>query len=246
MFTKKILGGMFLVLVVSLNCVMATSRESTVVVVPARYKVMQVAFDIVTLRGVNLISYQKVPGSNDFLLHAWNPAGNVWEEVTPADLQGGVLNTVATAVIGTDGKQFIDYVGRSWGGAVKLLPTFDIATILTGLDACYHFKPYEWEWLARRYGISVKDVNYEKRRYGKYGPPGKARKPESVAPSSYQNRTIQSEDVETVSPLLDEVEVIEIVPPTKPVHKHSSSAIKKERTATDNRMIRLHELLPEK
>ncbi len=43
---KKLLSGIVVALVISLNCVMAASSSSTVLVVPARYKVVQVAFDV--------------------------------------------------------------------------------------------------------------------------------------------------------------------------------------------------------
>ncbi len=244
--TKKLLSGMIMALVISVNCAMAASRSSTVLVVPARYKVVQVAFDIVTLRSVNLISYQKIPGSSDLLLHAWNSSVGAWQKIMPSDLRsGGVFNSIAAAVIGPDGGEFINYIGgRTWGGAVKLLPTYDVAKILSGLSGCYNFKPYEWEWLARRYGVSVKDVNYEQRRYGKYGAPGREKKSRpSVAPSNYQDTAVQVEDVEVVSPVLDEVEVIEIVPATKP--RIGASKARRLNSNNDNNMIRLHELLPE-
>ena len=250
MFTKKILSGMILALVISVNYLMAVSSSSTVLVVPARYKVVQVAFDVVTLRGVNLISYQKVQSSNDLLLHAWNPSVNAWQEITPDDLHsGGIFNSIAAAVIGPDGGDFINYVdGRTWGGAVKLLPTYDVATILTGLDSCYHFKPYEWEWLAGRYGLSVKDTNYEQRRYGKYGPPGSETSKPSVESSSYQD-TVQVEDVEVVSTVLDEVEVVEIpvtIPKVTPEPVKEKAPVANRGNAGDDNMIRLHELLPQK
>lgn len=238
MFGRKLLSGMVLALVLSVNCVIAASSTSTVLIIPLRYKVVQVAFDVATLRGVNLISYQKIQGSNDLLLHAWNSSVGAWQEIAPADLQtGGVFNSIAAAVIGPDGGEFIDYVGgRTWGGAVKLLPTYDVAKILSGLSSCYHFKPYEWEWLARRYGLSVKDTNYEQRRYGKYGTPGSEKPQQSVGLSSYQDTAVQVEDIE-VSPILDDVEVVETVPLTVPTVNSNSDG--------DN-MIRLHELLPEK
>lgn len=257
MFSKKLWSGIVLALVVCLNCVTATEKSgnSTVLVIPARYKVVQLAFDIVTLRSVNLISYQKVSGSSDLLLHAWNAANRVWVEITSSELQSGLFDAVAAAVIGPDGSDFINYTGSSaWGGAVKVLPTYDIAQILTGLDGCYHFRPYEWEWLARRYNLSVKDTNYEQRRYGRYGPPGSKNTKQSVGPSSYQRevRNIDVEDVEVISPIIDEVEVVEIVPVTTPAVKAKYNARKKRggrhigNSSNGDNMIRLHELLPEK
>ena len=207
MFAKRLFVGLVLTLVVGVNCLTAAtvSGKRTVLVIPASYKVVQVGFDIVTLRAVKLVSYQKIAGSNDLLLHAWNPSADAWQELTPQMLRQGVLNVVAATVIGPDADDFINYTGANmWGGAIKLIPTYDVAEILNGLTACYNFKSYEWEWLARRYELDVEDTNYEERRYGKYGPPG-----------SDQSRPVtddadSSGDSEVVSTLLDDGEVVEV------------------------------------
>lgn len=216
MFAKRLLVGMVLALFVTVNCLTAAtvSGKQTALVIPASYKVVQVGFDIVTLRGVKLVSYQKLAGSNDLLLHIWNPAAAAWQELTPQMLQQGVLDVVAATVVGPDADDFINYTGaNAWGGAIKLIPTYDVALILNGLTACYNFKSYEWEWLARRYELDVEDTNYEERRYGKYGPPG-----------SDKSRPVgedadQASDVEVVSTILDDSEGVEIEIITMPEEK---------------------------
>jgi hypothetical protein len=257
MFLKKILTVIVLTLVISVNCMMAESLSSrTVLVVPARYKVVQLAFDIVTLRNVNLVSYQKQELSDGLLLHAWNPMTGAWQEITPAELQDGVFNAVATAVIGDDANMFINYTAaNTWGGAIKRLPTYNVADILNGLEKCYRFNAKEWTWLAKRYGISVKETNYELRRYGKYGPPGSEQSKPSVAPSSYRTSRSQSDSCESsTSTILDETEVIDIesvnIPEEKGVTSVEPVTRKEElrNTTSDRRdeaTIKLNELLPE-
>ena len=34
------------------------------------------------------------------------------------------------------------------------------------------FSAQEWEWIAKRHGLKLKDTNWERRKYGRYGKPG--------------------------------------------------------------------------
>jgi hypothetical protein len=54
--------------------------------------------------------------------------------------------------------------------------------LLNELNRDLAFTPMEWRWLAKRYGLTLTDLNAERRRYGKYGPPGS--KPVKPQPSA--------------------------------------------------------------
>ncbi len=258
MFNKRLMAGVFIFIIAVADFVGASviTGNRTLLAVPARYKIVQLSFDIVSLRHVNLVSYQKEDNGSDMLLHLWTTNG-VWKEISPALLQSGALNIVATAVVGPDADDFINYTdAHSWGGAIKRIPTFDIPTILNALNVCYNFKVKEWKWLAYRYKINVEDTNWEERRYGKYGPPGQERKPpvnnttSTTGPASYHNSATEptvtpviKEDVVEESEILDvndDSEVINAVNIKEKIKNKSGNRAESRTTK-----VRLDELLPE-
>jgi hypothetical protein len=44
--------------------------------------------------------------------------------------------------------------------------------LVNGLDDIFKFSAGEWRYLAREYKLTLKDLNAERRRYGRYGRPG--------------------------------------------------------------------------
>jgi hypothetical protein len=146
--------------------------HQTVLVVPPRYRVMQLAFDMVKLRKVLLVSYQVSPSSGALLMHAWNPHAGNWSEITSENLLSPNYQGLGTVIVGQHADAFASGANvTGWAGAVKRIPSVLISDIVNGLDGIYRFRPHEWRWLAGRYEFQIDDTNYEQRRYGRYGPP---------------------------------------------------------------------------
>jgi len=148
----------------------------SVMIVPPRPTIMKIAFDMVRLRGVSLVTYReskKAGGS--FVAYLWDASGRRWVDVAMNERGArGVFDGASFVVaIGLDegitGRLLED---AGWTGPVRGIPSMDIATIVNDLNASYDLSAREWRWLAARYRLQLKDLKYEQRRYGRYGPPG--------------------------------------------------------------------------
>ena len=60
----------------------ARSSSSDVLVVPSRFTIMQLAFDIVFLRDVSLISYEAGTDGADPILYVWDKTASAWKGLT--------------------------------------------------------------------------------------------------------------------------------------------------------------------
>jgi hypothetical protein len=60
----------------------------------------------------------------------------------------------------------------AWADTKVRLPNMDVVTCLNAYDQKLHFTPSEWRWFRSRYDLELKDSNANRRRYGRYGPPG--------------------------------------------------------------------------
>jgi len=146
-------------------------------VIPARYRIVQLAFDIARLRDLTLVSYRETKTPQEPLMHVWQPGMREWSATDISEYgSGAVFGRLPrkTILIGDD-PSLLETLSQvtSWGGEMLRIATLDFVTLVNVLNGSLHFSPREWKWLAARYELELKDLNVEQRRYGRYGKPGK-------------------------------------------------------------------------
>jgi hypothetical protein len=157
----------------------ARGSDGTVIVLPARQRIVQVGFHVNQISRVTLVSYAAGSNPQSPLLHTWN--GHSWTHIGIDDYLGGTFlpaNPERVILIGSTGvlpaRLAVDPV---WAGAVQRIPSLDTATIVNELGQTLKFSTGSWRWIAEQNGLQVEDTNAQRRRYGKYGPPGQKTKP---------------------------------------------------------------------
>ncbi len=167
----------------------AEAEAPTILVVPARYTIVQLSFDIAGVRSVFLVSYGGDSGSVARPMHIWDSKTRKWvetniEEYSTAD----IFETTPQRIILVGSDEDLPSVlveASFWCPDVKRIPTLNIVTLVNTLNESLKFTPREWKWLAKRYKLKLKDLNAERRRYGKYGKPGeKTKVPMPMAPAT--------------------------------------------------------------
>ena len=150
---------------------------STVLVIPARYTVVQLAFDVAYLRPVALLAYDS-DDAGEPLLHRWSTAAGDWIETDMDACKAGTATScspgrVVVLASGTNGlPASLAEAAGAWCDDVTVIPSLRSLTVLNTLHDDMKFSAREWKWLAGRHGLTLKDLNAERRRYGRYGKPG--------------------------------------------------------------------------
>lgn len=153
------------------QAVSSAKSPRTLLVVPARHSVLQIAFDLLPRRDVVLVSYSPAATGQTPLIHVWN--GRSWLRISPADYAAGrfVRNLPARAIL-VGGVSYIppelDAVTR-WCPDVRRIPGMQTTELLNAFGRSFRFSPMEWKWFARRYNRSLDDLNSEKQKswYGR-------------------------------------------------------------------------------
>lgn len=181
-------------------CPAAESTGATVLVVPNRYTIVQLAFTMAQMRRVKLVAYERVRKTGDLLMHIWDPANREWQKTDVKEYATGTLISdfvVRVIVIGAENTVPLELVtASSWCEQVDSIPSLDIVTLVNALNDHLAFTPREWRRLAKLYGLELRDRNEERRRYGRYGKPGEKRE-HPVPPGAGQTATgrLPPEDV---------------------------------------------------
>jgi hypothetical protein len=74
--------------------------------------------------------------------------------------------------------------GPSWYQDLNRITTLDFATIINQMGNVLHFSGRQWKWLAETYGLKLEDQSTERRRYGRWGAPGKEK---NLKPTALEN-----------------------------------------------------------
>lgn len=148
--------------------------ETTVMVLPARYRVVQLAFDLDRFDDLILVSYQQAPGSDNLALHQWD--GEAWQALSIADYAAGQLTagqTISQAVLVGDDETLPNSIlnGTGWAPRVHRIESLNIVDMVNQAAVILHLSPRQIRWLAGRYKLQLEDQNWERRRWGRYGPP---------------------------------------------------------------------------
>lgn len=151
-----------------------TPGRMTMLVVPARYSVMQVAFDLAQKYAVVLVSYQGDASSEAPLLHAWN--GKEWIKISADEYAHAsfLQVTPGEALLVGDETLLPPVLAASisgWCPKVTTIPSIDTATLVNTFAREFSFKPGEWEWFSRRYNLTLNDENAPRRNTSWYDRP---------------------------------------------------------------------------
>ncbi len=152
------------------------AAKNDVIIVPARARILALAFDVYSLRGGSLVTYRGNAMSTAPLLHAWNTRRGEWQEMTLDEFTFGKfmpsppdnLYIIGTASDVPPG--IID--GAMQARKVIRIETLNMAETANAFHVNMKFSQREWRSLADRHGLQTKDLNYERRRWGRFGPPG--------------------------------------------------------------------------
>jgi hypothetical protein len=199
--------GVLVALVASFGS-MTMAADSSVMVVPSRHTIVQLAFDIEALRGTTLIAYDKHMNTDETVLHTWDADKQAWARLTLDEYAMGAFSQGTPGemiLVGSDVDLPADILaGASQAKKVTRINTLDLVTVVNTLDKSMSFKPGEWKALAERNGLQIEDSNFERRRWGRYGPPTKAKQTqaEDVIDAQSEMDLLEAElDAETEMPI---------------------------------------------
>lgn len=151
----------------------AQQGDNIVLIVPARPRLIELAFDLAKIRDIGIISFRGKTDSSDALIHVWR--NNKWEYVSFDDFcaMRCIDSLPAAAIIIGDDKVVPRGLikGMAWPCKVERLPTLNIADLINKLNAYFDFSSREWKRLAGRYGLQLEDLNAERRAYNPYDVP---------------------------------------------------------------------------
>jgi hypothetical protein len=173
----------------------------TMLVVPARYSVLQVMFDVLQFRPAVLVSYQGDAAGAGPLLHAWN--GQEWVYISMEDFSAANFSQITPSravLIGDENTLPQSLITASaWCPLVMSVPAVDNATLINSLGKVFRFRSSEWKWFAERYNLKLDDLNAEVRAESWYDQPFedpgtrfplfRAKEPASTYTSPYQAET---------------------------------------------------------
>lgn len=147
-------------------------RSPSLLVVPARYTTLQVAFDLLERRNAVLVAYDSGVGRSEPVLHVWD--GLDWVPITTDDYTTfGFLKMPPESVVlvGDDATLpgfLIDGAMTANAGNPMQIPHQDTASILNALGKIYDFSVKEWTWFAARYRLDFEDTNALRRQESWY------------------------------------------------------------------------------
>ncbi len=181
-----------------------TGEQVKVVVVPSRYMLVKLGFDLAGMRSVKLMSYHDKTTTSETLLYEWNRRLKAWDPVDLSVYRSGDAvesrGSTLVVLIGSDKQVPSGLInGSSWADTVVRIESLDMVTLANSLDRIFRFTSAEWRGLAQKYGLELKDLNENLRRWGKYGKPGTENK-KSQVDSIIQENTMQQTETETIAP----------------------------------------------
>lgn len=162
--------------------------QKTVLAIPARNRVVQFSQDIARIRPVYLVSFASKGSAGEMGIYLWNTTTEAWKEISADEFTNGTIfdESARTLVwVGTEKDVPSDIPSNpAWATKVERIASLNTADLANGLSGILGFSVTEWRWIAKRYGLTITDLNAERRRYGKYGPPGAKKQPPAPAKTS--------------------------------------------------------------
>ena len=171
-FIAVLIMGAFALHGESLLGAKSKTSDLTLLVMPARTRVVQLAFDLSKIRAFNLVTFEGTASTRPYL-HYWN--GVEWANLTLEELtERGFLKQTPqrVVIIGEESMvapSLIDAV--AWCPEVHKIPSIKTVDIVNDLHPVLNFNNGELEWLAGRHYMKIKDLNEERRNLDPYAVP---------------------------------------------------------------------------
>lgn len=170
----KWMSVLILVSVLSFQVFAGAATPSSILVIPARARMVQFAFQIAAVKDAGIVSYGNGVDTSEIILHVWN--GQEWIRITTEDFTSGSF------MAGTADNVFLIGPANSlpsfmtadpvWGRKVHRMVSMDIATLVNDMGNILKLTPRQWKWLAEKNNLTITDNNAERRRYGRWGRSG--------------------------------------------------------------------------
>lgn len=219
--TKRLLQAFLCILFIWAGTVHAANKDKTVMVIPSRYTVIQLAYDISKLRTSTIIAYEPVENTKIPATHIWDKMANDWMKMSIAEFGSGDFpgaDAEVMVIMGIDGEvPDVLVQAASWCPTIREVEEISIVDMVNTLNKNMDFSPREWKWIADKYRLKLKDKNAKRRRYGKYGPPGQ----ETPEPSKKPDKVMRipmpepaGEPVKPIEPVKPEIIIGEPGPPS--------------------------------
>lgn len=215
-----------------------SSPAYTLVVAPARYSVLQVAFDVLARTPAVLVSYQGEGTAAEPVLHAWN--GSEWVLLTLKDYrEGNFLQKVPERVvlIGDDATLPASVLESSaWVSDVIRVRDLTTGSLVNEFGHILKWRSTEWNWFAKRYNLTLTDESEARRKsswYDRQGPlPGRPRVIERITEGpAPEPAVVPVVEPEAVTPV--DVAPVDVVPAVDPAPAEPSANSASIDTALD-------------
>ena len=150
----------------------AAAEESTLLVIPSKPAMVQLAFNVAKLHPIPIVSYERDAKTSEYKLFVWDAAEMKWNKISVDEYaSASVFKTALAKVVLVGSDKDIPSALRDAkiaGAEVQRVPTIDIMNTINALNESLKFKNTEWEWLAKQHDLKLKDLNADRRRASKY------------------------------------------------------------------------------
>lgn len=157
---KKILllALLFALTLMASPAMVSAQSDAILLVTPARYSVMQVAFDVARRYPTVLVSYQGKP--EEPTLHVWN--GYEWMPLSNEDYHSGAFlqTNPGRAIFLGDSALLPDSLHQiqSWCPQSIQLGGLETHDLVNGIGTYLPFTPADWRWFAGRYNLNLSNL----------------------------------------------------------------------------------------
>jgi hypothetical protein len=142
----------------------AAADDAVLLVVPARYSVMQVAFDVARRYPTVLVSYQSADPNPR--LHVWN--GYEWSALSLEDYQSGAfLQSYPSRVLFLGDDALLPASLRNigaWCRESRQMPDLETPALVNAIGQYIPFTPSDWRWFAGRYNLTLTDTAADRQK----------------------------------------------------------------------------------
>lgn len=185
----------------------AAAAKSDVLVVPDRQRMVALAFDVQALRPIVLVTYRGNALSKAPLLHVWNSRSNAWNQISPEDFLFGRYMPAQPNnlyLVGADSDlppSVIEGAGQARN--VIRINSLNIAAAANIFNETMKFSGREWKTLSTRHGLQTRDLNVDKRKWGRFGPPGSRIEPPRAAREATVSEDVMAKEDATLETAVD-------------------------------------------
>ncbi len=152
---------------------LAARQHQTLLIIPDRPRVVQLALDAARLRPLLIVTYHGQAKTAEPILHL--RAGTDWQYISLPNFIDKTFvktNIQKAIIIGDDQIVPAELLSSMpWCANIERLPTLNVADLINGLDQPLKFNKREWQWLANQYGLTLLDLNAERRNTNPYATP---------------------------------------------------------------------------